>query len=190
MKREEKKLQNRQKLIDAAYELMMTKGVRQTSVRDVSDLAGISYVTMYKYFKNKDELTVEVALKLFDPYLHDAIKQANDPKLDFMQRMHAFTNQAVVIRDKFPDGEFDEMFNAVRHSPKFAESMMKWNTEYWDIMIRNGRESGFITTSVSNEAIRCNADMLTRYVNLPQNHISPDVVHELEQLFISGLQGK
>lgn len=190
MKREEKKKLNQQKLIDAAYELMMTKGVRQTSVRDVSDLAGISYVTMYKYFQNKDDLIVAVAMKIFEPYFQDAMQIADDPKLDFMERMHAFTGQAEVIKNKFPDGEFDEMFNVVRKSPKFAEAMDTWNRQFWAIMIRNGRNSGFITTTVSDEAIRCNADMLTRYVNMPGQSLSETTFRELERLFINGLQGK
>lgn len=169
---------------------MMTKGVRQTSVRDVSNLAGISYVTMYKYFQNKDELTVEVAMRVFEPYFEAAIKIADDPKLDFMQRMHAFTGQAELIKNKFPDGEFDEMFDAVRESPRFAKAMDSWNREFWAIMIKNGRESGFITTTVSDEAIRCNADMLTRYVNMPGQRVPDSVLEELEQLFVNGLQGR
>jgi AcrR family transcriptional regulator len=190
MKREEKKRLNRQKLVDAAYELMTTKGVRQTSVRDVSDLAGISFVTMYKYFQNKDELIVEVALKIFEPYFQDAMRIADQPGLGFMERMHAFTAQANDIKRQFPEGEFDEIFGAVRESPRFAASMDEWNQKFWAIMIRNGRQSGFITTTVSDEAIRCNADMLTRYVNLP-GHVLPEaMIGELERLFVNGLQGE
>ncbi|MGN1292982.1 MAG: TetR/AcrR family transcriptional regulator, partial [Levilactobacillus brevis] len=50
MKRETKKKINRQKLVDAAFELMSTQGIQETSVKAVSEAAGISFVTMYKYF--------------------------------------------------------------------------------------------------------------------------------------------
>ncbi|ETY74279.1 hypothetical protein LFAB_08340 [Lactiplantibacillus fabifermentans T30PCM01] len=190
MKREEKKKLNQQKLIDAAYQLVLTKGVSKTSVRDVSDLAGISYVTMYKYFQNKDELIVEVAMRIFEPYFQDAMQIADDPRLDFMERMHEFTRKATVIRNKFPEGEFDEMFNVIQKSPRFMAAMDTWNRQFWAIMIHNGRKAGFITTSVSDEAIRCNADMLTRYVNMPGQSLSETTFHELEQLFINGLQGE
>ncbi|WP_421016855.1 TetR/AcrR family transcriptional regulator [Furfurilactobacillus rossiae] len=64
MKRNEKKAVNRNKIIAAAYSLMLHNGFQKTSVRDVSRESGISLVTMYKYFPSKDELVHAVILQM------------------------------------------------------------------------------------------------------------------------------
>ena len=60
VKREELKEQNRTQIIEAAKRLFLAQGIQKTSVRQISQESGISYVTMYKYFADKEALVQEV----------------------------------------------------------------------------------------------------------------------------------
>ena len=55
-KRTEKKNKNRELLLDAADRLFATKGYQHTTLTDVAEKAGLHVQTLYKHFKNKDEL--------------------------------------------------------------------------------------------------------------------------------------
>ncbi|MCT3599111.1 TetR/AcrR family transcriptional regulator, partial [Levilactobacillus brevis] len=81
MKRETKKKINRQKLVDAAFELMSTQGIQETSVKAVSEAAGISFVTMYKYFPTKDDLVMAVVQRLFEKHMTAMMVLAKDQSL-------------------------------------------------------------------------------------------------------------
>ena len=61
-KRTEKKNKNRELLGDAADRLFATKGYQHTTLNDVAELAGLHVPTLYKHFKNKEELASASAL--------------------------------------------------------------------------------------------------------------------------------
>ena len=52
----EKKLEKKQKILETAYNLFMTKTVGATAVDDVVKAAGIARGTFYLYFKDKYDL--------------------------------------------------------------------------------------------------------------------------------------
>ncbi len=60
-KRTEKKNKNREQLIDAADRLFATKGYQHTTLYDVAEKAGLHVQTLYKQFKNKEELAIAAA---------------------------------------------------------------------------------------------------------------------------------
>ena len=57
-KRTETKNKNREQLIDAADRLFATKGYQHTTLNDVAETAGLHVQTLYKHFKNKEELAI------------------------------------------------------------------------------------------------------------------------------------
>lgn len=56
-----KKSATKEKLLDAAHELMLSKGYAATSVEDVCRAASLTKGSFFHYFKNKEELGREVA---------------------------------------------------------------------------------------------------------------------------------
>lgn len=67
---EEKKLEKKKKLTQAAYKLFTDKGVGNTSISDISNEAGVAKGTFYLYFKDKkdieEKVIVEKSLELFN----------------------------------------------------------------------------------------------------------------------------
>lgn len=52
----ERRTLRRQQLLDAAYEVLVNKGVARTTVSDITDYSGVSKGTFYLYFKTKEEI--------------------------------------------------------------------------------------------------------------------------------------
>lgn len=59
-KLDEKKKRKRMALLDAAYDLFISKGVNETSISDIVHRADLAKGTFYLYFKDKSEIYTEL----------------------------------------------------------------------------------------------------------------------------------
>ena len=78
-KRNHKKDQNRHKLETAACILFSTKGHQYTTLSDIADRASLHVQTLYRHFKNKEEITIAAAnLVVHDCRIHFECTSASD----------------------------------------------------------------------------------------------------------------
>ena len=78
-KRAHKKDQNRHKLETAACILFSTKGHQYTTLSDIADRASLHVQTLYRHFKNKEEITIAAAnLVVHDCRVHFECTSASD----------------------------------------------------------------------------------------------------------------
>lgn len=93
----EKKQEKRKRLLETAFNLFMSKGVQETTIRDIVEEAGVAKGTFYLYFKDKYELIENLrkrkAIKLFE----DAISYSR--KNEYLD----FTDQLLAIIDYIID---------------------------------------------------------------------------------------
>ena len=68
-------IETRQKLIDAGRICFLKHGFQKCTMKDIIQEAGVGYGTAYVYFKNKDDLFIE----LIDYIMQDLIEVANLP---------------------------------------------------------------------------------------------------------------
>lgn len=68
-------LSNRQKIIAAATSLVMERGVKGTSLADISNAAGISKGTLFYHFSAKDDLIYELTEQHFDEITRASLKR-------------------------------------------------------------------------------------------------------------------
>lgn len=66
---------NRQKIIDAATNLVMERGVKGTSLADIARTAGISKGTLFYHFSAKDDLIYELTNQHFDELTRASLKR-------------------------------------------------------------------------------------------------------------------
>lgn len=59
-RREEQAEWRRNQLLDTALRLFGEKGVENTSIKDIAEAAGVAQGLVYHYFRNKEDLLVEV----------------------------------------------------------------------------------------------------------------------------------
>ena len=78
---------NRQKIIDAATALVMERGVKGTSLADISKAAGISKGTLFYHFSAKDDLIYELTEKHFDEITRASLKRAGQMRGSSLQEI-------------------------------------------------------------------------------------------------------
>ena len=70
---------SREKIVLAAIEVLQKKGFESFSLRALAESLNVKASSLYKHFKSMDELTVAVALKVyeeFDVLQEEAVVQA------------------------------------------------------------------------------------------------------------------
>ena len=72
---EENKSIKEQKLFDTAFKLFTEKGIKNTSVDEISSSAGVAKGTFYLYFKDKYELQDRLIAKKSYQLFYKALKK-------------------------------------------------------------------------------------------------------------------
>ncbi|WP_281165499.1 TetR/AcrR family transcriptional regulator [Liquorilactobacillus sicerae] len=184
IKREDRKALNRQKIIDAACKLIIKHGFKNTSVHDISRLSGISYVTMYKYFNDKQSLFKLVAKNLIDQQLSVFKKILTDEDVDFLTRLERLTT----YQNLSPELH-SELKKTLKQFPEIKEYFNQQLLIVWKLIIKAGRNSGFIQTSVSDKVIFQLFTALWEYLDQISNAEIKQFLPGLGQLLLFGLKG-
>lgn len=75
-------------LLDSAFTLFTEKGVKDTSVQDIVDKAGVAKGTFYLYFKDKYEIQDYLIIKKSKQLFNKAIKALSKKKIaDYRERV-------------------------------------------------------------------------------------------------------
>lgn len=70
--REQQKAEKKKKLLDAAYDCFVDKGVHKTSIDDIVARAGVAKGTFYLYFTDKSDLSDQLCVSLSKKILFHA----------------------------------------------------------------------------------------------------------------------
>jgi AcrR family transcriptional regulator/predicted DNA-binding transcriptional regulator AlpA len=76
----------REDIISSAIDLFFQKGYKDTSISDIVKHARMSKETVYQHFRNKEELFIECADRIFHEMYHDVWQDIRDEK-DMIVRM-------------------------------------------------------------------------------------------------------
>ncbi len=146
-------MKKRTKIVEAAAACFISKGFHQSSMRDISQVAGVSLGNLYNHFESKADLIIGLA---------EIEAQENQDLIALLAK----NKPCMSILQKFSDRYFDEISepgNAALTAEIFAEAMR--NKDIYDIFdnnhqqvcealvgcLRKGNESGEIEeTAVSS----------------------------------------
>lgn len=80
--RKEQAARSRQKLIDAAYELITKKGYDATSILDITQACGMSPGNFYNYFKSKEDIILALEREPYDSFVEELASTAGQPIIE------------------------------------------------------------------------------------------------------------
>ena len=154
-KRAAQKLQRRQNIIDAAKELFLQKSIQDVQLQDVAKAVDIGIATLYRYFKNKEQLIFAVnnvitaqmlqaietiyeqpmsgyaqIEKVFDYY----VQLTDDSEHQFVKFIKAFEGYQSTIE------ESDELADYITIRRRMASTLLK--------IVARGREDGSLRTDI------------------------------------------
>lgn len=132
----ENKLIKRNKILESAYNLFMSKSVTATAIDDVVKMAGVAKGTFYLYFKDKYDLLEQIIIYKGAGVLRDAIEAIENNDLTQM----TLTDKVLFIADYVSDylcknKELTALLNK-NLSSCLRYAMTGTNNEYSEILER------------------------------------------------------
>lgn len=80
MTRSEERQLNREAILRAAIACFLEAGIDKTSVNDIAERSGLTAMSVYRYFGNKQKIAVSVANALLKNYLTEHLKRCEAAK--------------------------------------------------------------------------------------------------------------
>lgn len=88
-RREKEKLRQRQDMLSAALELFSEKGFHNVSMHEIAERAEFAIGTIYKFFRNKEDLYKALVLEQTDKF-HNALMQAIETPGDEIEKLRKY----------------------------------------------------------------------------------------------------
>ena len=143
---EKKSDDKRQRILVGAIKVFSTKGFHGSKVSDIAREAGVADGTIYLYFKNKDDILIQLfdeSLKVLLSDMRKALAEESDP----LKKIRVFIRMHLDSVEKY-QSLAEVMQLELRQSSKFMkEHTPKRFTEYLNIIsdiIRRGQETEII----------------------------------------------
>jgi AcrR family transcriptional regulator len=100
-RKEREKERRRQQIIVAAKRIFSEKGFNKTTMEDIAKEAELSPGTIYLYFKNKEELSVSLSLRILQ-YLHLRVAHVDKNDSDPQKKIEALMDAMYDVYDFDP----------------------------------------------------------------------------------------
>jgi len=124
--------QTREKILEVALELFSDRGYDKASLRDIADRLGITKAALYYYFERKEDILLELHL-----------------------RLHKFGSEMLAEFEKIPDGP-----DRVAAWPRVLDQLIDFLITNRDVMLLHVRNPGAIGALHANERNRLENELL------------------------------
>jgi TetR/AcrR family fatty acid metabolism transcriptional regulator len=140
----------REAIIRESIKLFLSNGYRGTSVKEITEAAGIGRGTLYWYFRSKDEILTSIFEKWETEFVQGLIKAVNDREGNFIAKYKAFHKYATEFaRDQ---RELAIVFNTLLNEIVGTDSepgkvVRGVYGRYWHFlerMLEDGKEDGSV----------------------------------------------
>lgn len=148
----------RKKILDVATDLFQARGINSTGVDTIVAVAGTTKMTLYKYFKSKEDLILEVLQKGhhdFQTWLNDNLNRSSKQPAEKIQKLFDFIEEWVTS----PDFRGMAFIKASAEFPNEESPIHKLSAE-------QAKEFRIYIASLANEAGIADADSLSLQLSM------------------------
>jgi len=126
---EENKQQKKNSLMETAFQLFTSKGIANTTISDIVEMAGVAKGTFYLYFKDKYDLNEKLIIHRSEQLMRHALEHSGYEKLE------TNTDKLLVI--------MDDILIQLKENPlllRFLNKRISWEL-FYKVMEKN--EEGY-----------------------------------------------
>jgi len=141
----------RGRIRQAAYGLFKTYGFKKVSMGEIASKAGISPVTIYNHFNNKEELVRDIIVTQLTTVI-DKYQEILDSKIEFADKISLIILDRSSIMREYQGEYIRNLFLDDPDARGLLENL--WQQETKPLiakLINQGREEGVITGDIPNE---------------------------------------
>ncbi|MCJ8345040.1 TetR/AcrR family transcriptional regulator [bacterium] len=133
-------------IFNASLELFVEKGIKATSVRDISKISGFTNPALYSHFKSKDDLSYHLYLSVFNVLKPDLVKILN-PSQDSETIFRNIARD--VLYNSFHQADFRNAYlylyeNVLTFYDRIKEEEKENPLDMWLEVIESKKEEGSI----------------------------------------------
>jgi len=153
---EKKADDKRQRILLAAIKVFSNKGFHGSKVSDIAKEADVADGTIYLYFKNKDDILIQLfdeSLKVLLGEMKQALEKSNDP----LERIRIFIQMHLASVEKY-QSVAEVMQLELRQSHKFMnEQIPRRFTDYLNLIsetVQMGQKAGIIKRDLAPAMVK------------------------------------
>jgi TetR/AcrR family transcriptional regulator, fatty acid metabolism regulator protein len=143
-------------IIRESMKLFLAYGFRGTSVKEITEAAGIGRGTLYWYFKSKDEIVETILQKFESEFVEGLIKAVNSCEGNFVAKYRAFHKFATEFARDSRDLAlvFNALLSEIVGSNRAAEAELKAIYEkyrrFLEGMLEDGKRDGSVRPDIDS----------------------------------------
>jgi AcrR family transcriptional regulator len=152
-RRERRRLEIRERILDTALELFESRGYEETTVGEIAERADIAYGTFFNHFPAKLDLLRELADRTLSELFEDVEEVRKNPGSFSDHLVVVFENAAASAVEKGPQAR--ELIQAMMTSayPELAVSDDRRMRRMFELLLQDGQASGAIRDDVDLETL-------------------------------------
>ena len=147
-------LHRKERLIITAIAIIDELGIQRLSTREIAKRQGVSEATLFRHFKNKNELLIAV-LEHFSKFDDDIFQSIKFKKLTSKEAIIYFITSHVEYYENYPAiTSIMHSFDVLRYEPELAEkvnSILNNQTEAIKQLIEKAQDAGEISLDADSE---------------------------------------
>jgi AcrR family transcriptional regulator len=191
-RKEREKAELRQLILDGAMEIFLMEGFENTSIRKIADRIEYSPGTIYVYFKDKNEILLELQRIAFDRLME--VMRSAESHVDPLAQVYAIGQEYISFALQHP-GLYELMFvlrapmDAIRPDCGWEDGFRTY--DYFKSVLSKAIDNGqLIHTDLEVLCVTLWATvhglvtlfLRERFQMIPQEHIEPLMRHAMRQL--------
>lgn len=157
----------RERLLEAGFRLMSARTIEAVTLQEIADEARIGIATLYRYFKAKPDLVIEIGTNIWKRYYEEVEKEyarLNGPAMDAAEELEFFLDSIIELyRSRRDVLRFNRNFDTyVQHERCTAAQMRPYNdavavfAKKFHTVVRKARADGSLRIPVSEPRLFVN----------------------------------
>lgn len=150
--------EQRESILNAAQALFLQNGLENTSMIDIASRAGITRVTLYRYFANRDAIALEIHVRMLNKITSLVPQEEEDLSLEHQRhRAQSMIRNFSVLRDAFRYiGMFDKVYldnppeTALTKWTKNRLTSLTWSRSWLPNVVRENPQGNQIAMVMNN----------------------------------------
>lgn len=157
----------RERLLEAGFRLMSARTIEAVTLQQIADEARIGIATLYRYFKAKPDLVIEIGTNIWKRYYAEVEKEyarLNGPAMNAAEELEFFLDSIIELyRSRRDVLRFNRNFDTyVQHERCTAAQMRPYNdavavfAKKFHTVVRKARADGSLRIPVSEPRLFVN----------------------------------
>ncbi len=180
-------------LIDTAQGLFIRHGIKRVTIEEICQKANVSKVTFYKFYRNKDDITLKVLDELIEANLL-LFKKIMNADIPYSEKFRQIFDLKMQKNREYGPHFLQDLFGGSEEILAFITKKRAENIFLTRQLLEEGQEAGEIAPELTLELFLYYGELLTEAIDDKRlKALMPDIQNRAEEVtrfFMYGIHNK